>query len=263
MNIKLAPLYEKITNTIAVTLTDIDNTGGLRESPALQFLYDSIEGFYAITLSIQEAMKENEEDVEYEICRTLEVITSDIQGRTPAQKALMKWIRTELFERDPMKQRTRQKRSTSMVRLTQLLRIKLGIDLPEEPGSDTLSRTKILYILALPLVMFLKDLTNYWAKSSTNGLKGLALVSNILAVLSELRALANTRATIRDITMLQIRRGITDNFLADGRKIEVVNDAISALVNQYQSLPDKELKNTIENTLGTKEQMLKYLSIQE
>jgi hypothetical protein len=60
-----------------------------------------------------------------------------------------------------------------------------------------------------------------------------------------------------------IRRGITDNFLAAGKTPQVVNDAISAIVNLYQDFPDAELKKTIEEILGTREQMLTYLSVHQ
>ena len=261
--LKLRPLYDKLSNLIEITMRDIDYTGGVSDSKALPFLYQSIEGFYVLCFSILEASKEpDQEDFDHMVYRTIEVISQEIQGKTALQKSTMRWVKNEIFEKDPTAGRVRQKRSASMVRATEYLKLKMAID-NDDLSVEVITRLKILYILALPLIRVLGETALYLSKIQETGIKNLELITNMLMVLSELRAMALTRATIKDILMLQIRRGITDNFLKAGRSSKVVNDAISAIVDQYQNFPDLELRKTIESTLGTKEQMKTYLSVQE
>lgn len=259
--LRLTPFFEKVHNTIEVCLHDIDKTGGLSDSPALPYLYDSIDGFFVVAQGILSALETNEEDLDYSIFRTIEILTQDLQGRTPEHKAIMKWIKSEMFAEGVTVGRVRQKRSASVSKTSQWIKVKLGLIPPIDETLEHTARVKSLQILSFPILKLISSTCLYLATQQSNQIKDLTLVRNMLMVLAEIRALASTRGTIRDILMLQIRRGITDNFMSAGRSHQVVNDAISAIVELYQEFPDAELRKTIEETLGTKEQMLRYLSV--
>lgn len=259
----LPPFYEKVHNTIEVCLKDIDSTGGLSDSPALPYLYDSIDGFFVIAHAILNAMEINEPDLDYSILRTIEILTQDLQGRGPENKALMKWVKSKMFTEDVSAGRVRQKRSAAVSHTSQWIKVKLGLIPPIDDTLEHSARVKLLQILSFPIVKLASTTCLLRSDEGNNNVKHLVVMRNMLMVLSELRALASTRGTIRDIIMLQIRRGITDNFLAAGKSPQVVNDAISAIVNLYQDFPDAELKKTIEEILGTREQMLTYLSVHQ